>query len=277
MRSGVEVNPFRTGRLSGQSLSFAQPPPGNRQLTAYSSPRVRSDDFPQRLSPLSSPTPTPYHVLPGSAGVLAAWTSCLLFFQVALLAGYAYAHALISRVRVRRQIAIHIALLAAALATLPIIPSPAWKPVDPSLPVWAHHFHAVGGHARAAMVCTFPPPRPSYKRGLARPHWSIALSAGAFQRRLAGLVELSGSGRAGTFSANRCTARSIAFAGFAILCAAAQFRCAFLRVQPISFRGVGFSTRAGDNQSDEPLLFDDISHLSIARTGSKPVPRETFF
>lgn len=66
-------------------------------------------------------------ILPWFGGTAAVWTMCVVFFQVALLAGYAYAHALTRRVA-RTQAIVHIALLVASLATLPIVASPAWKP-----------------------------------------------------------------------------------------------------------------------------------------------------
>jgi hypothetical protein len=54
-------------------------------------------------------------ILPWFGGTPAVWSICLLFFQAALLAGYAYAHWL-------RNPRIHIVLLAASLAFLPVIP-----------------------------------------------------------------------------------------------------------------------------------------------------------
>ena len=62
------------------------------------------------------------------------WTTCLVFFQIALLAGYTYAHLLN---RFRRQVLAHTILVAAALAFLPVIPDVGWKPAlgasDPAL------------------------------------------------------------------------------------------------------------------------------------------------
>ena len=66
------------------------------------------------------------------------WTTCLLFFQAALLAGYAWAHFLADRLSPRRQRDAHLALLGAALALLlwrafawpsPITPGEWAKPV----------------------------------------------------------------------------------------------------------------------------------------------------
>jgi len=66
-------------------------------------------------------------ILPWFGGSAAVWTTCMLFFQVVLLAGYAYAHAL-GKLGGRRQAIVHTILLIAALATLPIMPSESWKP-----------------------------------------------------------------------------------------------------------------------------------------------------
>ncbi len=70
------------------------------------------------------------YILPWYGGSPAVWTTCLLFFQMGLLGGYAYAHGLVSLLREKRktQIGVHFALLAIALFLLPITPSPEMKP-----------------------------------------------------------------------------------------------------------------------------------------------------
>jgi len=55
------------------------------------------------------------------------WTTCLVFFQSVLLAGYAYADWTL-RLGPRRQAVLHIGLLAVSLAFLPILASSGWKP-----------------------------------------------------------------------------------------------------------------------------------------------------
>ncbi|MBI5384200.1 MAG: fused MFS/spermidine synthase [Verrucomicrobia bacterium] len=74
------------------------------------------------------------YILPWFGGTPAVWTICMLFFQVLLLGGYAYAHVSTSRLSPRRQAVLHLALLAGAVALLPITPSDAWKPQDSSHP-----------------------------------------------------------------------------------------------------------------------------------------------
>jgi hypothetical protein len=57
-------------------------------------------------------------VLPLVGGSPAAWNTCMVFFQALLLAGYAYAHAITSRLNSRRQIAVHAAILGVAILSL---------------------------------------------------------------------------------------------------------------------------------------------------------------
>ncbi|MFA6312006.1 MAG: hypothetical protein WC681_11040, partial [Sterolibacterium sp.] len=59
-------------------------------------------------------------ILPWFGGSAAVWTTCMVFFQVTLLAGYAYSDLLIRKLAPRRQVLIHGGLLLASLACLPI-------------------------------------------------------------------------------------------------------------------------------------------------------------
>jgi hypothetical protein len=68
------------------------------------------------------------YILPWFGGGPGVWTTCMLFFQVLLLGGYAYAHFTSRWLKPRTQAIVHLVLLAAALALLPITPSDAWKP-----------------------------------------------------------------------------------------------------------------------------------------------------
>ena len=77
-------------------------------------------------------------ILPWFGGSAAVWTSCMLFFQMALLGGYGYAHWLNGR-KGNSQTAVHLGLLAVSLLILPILPSPWWKPApgaDPLLRIF---------------------------------------------------------------------------------------------------------------------------------------------
>src|SRR5262245_15923055 len=61
-------------------------------------------------------------ILPQFGGGVAVWATCLVFFQVALLLGYAYAHQVVQRDRSGRLRQLHIGLLLLSLLVLPIIP-----------------------------------------------------------------------------------------------------------------------------------------------------------
>ena len=74
-------------------------------------------------------------ILPWFGGSPAVWSTCLLFFQLLLLAGYAYAHLLISRASTRAVMLIHINLLVVAVCLLPITPGAIWKPSADESPV----------------------------------------------------------------------------------------------------------------------------------------------
>src|SRR5439155_14830501 len=74
-------------------------------------------------------------VLPWFGGVTSVWTTCLLFFQVTLLFGYAYAHRLTRLHSIRMQLAIHSIVLVIAFAFLPIIPGAHWKPAPSANPI----------------------------------------------------------------------------------------------------------------------------------------------
>lgn len=74
-------------------------------------------------------------ILPVFGGSASVWTTCLVFFQIALLAGYCYSHLLIARSRGRSQTLIHTALLAVAIASLgahfqPNSDAIVWRPIS---------------------------------------------------------------------------------------------------------------------------------------------------
>ncbi len=106
-------------------------------------------------------------ILPWFGSSPGVWATCMLFFQVLLLAGYGYAHFTVSRFSRKQQALLHCILLVIALITLPIAPSPAWKPVGVDAPLIST-FIDIGGQCRSALpasvsirtlaarlVCTF--------------------------------------------------------------------------------------------------------------------------
>lgn len=74
-------------------------------------------------------------ILPILGGTPAVWNTCMMFFQAALLAGYAYAHLISGKLSFGRQVAVHIAVLVIACVFLPVGISKAWIRFDVS-PIW---------------------------------------------------------------------------------------------------------------------------------------------
>lgn len=113
-------------------------------------------------------------LLPTLGGSPAVWSTCVVFFQAALLGGYGWAHLLATRLSLRRGLALHAALLALALAWTVAAgdagtPSPAavhapirwtlralaigWGPVFVALAATGplvQHWYSRAGHADAA-------------------------------------------------------------------------------------------------------------------------------
>jgi len=75
-------------------------------------------------------------ILPWFGGSAAVWTTCMLFFQMALLLGYSYAHATSRYLKPQQQAWLHVGLLAISLLALPIIPSAWWKPAGSDDPLF---------------------------------------------------------------------------------------------------------------------------------------------
>ncbi len=73
-------------------------------------------------------------ILPWFGGSAAVWTTCLLFFQMVLLLGYLYSHAVIRYLKPRAQMLLHAGLLALSILVLPIYPDVSWKPLGASEP-----------------------------------------------------------------------------------------------------------------------------------------------
>jgi hypothetical protein len=74
-------------------------------------------------------------ILPWFGGSSAVWTTCMLFFQGALLLGYAYSDVSPRALGPRRQPKLHIVLALLALLVLPIIAPESWKPAGGEEPI----------------------------------------------------------------------------------------------------------------------------------------------
>lgn len=92
-----------------------------------------------QIQPIISKT-----LLPWFGGTPAVWSSTMLFFQIALTGGYAYANWLVRNQRDRRQFRVHLALLAVSVSLViylwtlwpsPVTPSAGWRPDNVSFPI----------------------------------------------------------------------------------------------------------------------------------------------
>ncbi len=75
-------------------------------------------------------------ILPWFGGSAAVWTTCLMFFQLVLLFGYAYADWSIRKLKPRPQAILHVVLIVLSLVSLPIIAGSGWKPEGDDDPTW---------------------------------------------------------------------------------------------------------------------------------------------
>src|SRR6266436_1219046 len=168
-------------------------------------------------------------ILPWFGGSAQVWTTCLLFFQAALLLGYLYAHLFSERVRPKWQIRIHVGLLLLSLAFLPIFPAARFKPLggeDPLLLILAL-LAATIGLPFVLLSATNPLiqswlARAHNERGVpVAPYWLFALSNLASMLALLAypvLVEPNLTLRTQTWT------WSTGYAVFVLLCAAAAWR-----------------------------------------------------
>ena len=74
-------------------------------------------------------------ILPWFGGTAAVWTTCMMFFQTTLLLGYLYSFWSVGSLTPKLQAGVHLALLAASLLMLPILPATTWKPTGAEQPI----------------------------------------------------------------------------------------------------------------------------------------------
>jgi hypothetical protein len=163
-------------------------------------------------------------ILPWFGGSAAVWTSCMLFFQMALLGGYAYAHWLNGQ-RGSRQALIHGGLLAVSFLSLPILPSVWWKPTgagDPLLGILGL-LTATVGLPYFLLSSTSPLLQTWYSRshGGAMPYRFFALSnAGS----MVGLLAYPVLVEPYLTSKQQAWMWSVSYACFAVICVIVAFR-----------------------------------------------------
>ena len=199
-------------------------------------------------------------ILPWFGGSAAVWTSCMLFFQMALLGGYTYAHWLSDQTG-RRQTIIHLGLLAASLLCLPILPSAWWKPQgtdDPLLRILGL-LAATVGLPYFLLSSTGPLLQSWYSRsnGGAMPYRLFALSnAGSMAGLLTYPILVE------PYLTNRAQAWmwSTAYAAFAIICGTVAFRSRGNRLEK--------AERQPGDMGTPPLPGEKLLWMSLAACAS---------
>ena len=121
-------------------------------------------------------------ILPWFGGCPAVWTTCMLFFQVVLFAGYCYAHLLQRWLPPRRQAAVHLALVVGGAGVAADSAGTYWKPHDGSNPTW-QILLLLDRHGGASVF---------------RPFGDQPAGSGVVQRRLAAIARRIGSMRCRT-------------------------------------------------------------------------------
>jgi len=202
-------------------------------------------------------------ILPRFGGSPAVWTTCMLFYQALLLAGYLYAHALTRRLVPRVQAGVHVVFLALALGSLPL----AWEgePAGETEPVLAILALLARSVALPAFLLSASSPllqhwaalgRDSGAPGLYRLYaWSNAGS-------LAGLLGYPLVVEPRLSTAAQASAWSLAFAVYALLCVSCAWRAWRTPAGPVPAPEP--ETRAPDS----PTAGRRLTWLALSATGS---------
>src|SRR5262245_9634610 len=70
-------------------------------------------------------------ILPTFGGTPAVWNTCMFFFQMVLLAGYAYAHGLTTKLPVRRQLFFQTIIILSPIVWFVFVPLGIYRGFDP--------------------------------------------------------------------------------------------------------------------------------------------------
>lgn len=205
-------------------------------------------------------------ILPWFGGSAAVWTTCLVFFQTALLAGYAYTDLTTRKLKPRTQVMLHVALLAVSLAVLPIIPDASWKPTgseDPGVRILGLLLATIGlpyfllattgPLVQAWFARTFP---------MGTVYRLFALSNLA---SMLALISYPFAFEPWVVTATQAYAWTAGYALFAILCAAAAIYSLRNAETPVAVNTV---TTTALDEAPAPSRFDLFLWLALAAMGS---------
>ncbi|HEY2255485.1 MAG TPA: fused MFS/spermidine synthase [Variovorax sp.] len=210
-------------------------------------------------------------ILPWFGGSAAVWSICMVFFQVVLLAGYAYSDWITRRLSSRAQARVHIGLLLASLAFLPIVTSSRWKPTgaeDPTLWIIGLLLGTIG--LPYFLLSTTGPLVQSW---VARTPWGAQVYRYFSLSNLASLVSLLSYPvliEPRTSLLQQARGWSAAFGVFVVLCAATTLYVS--RRWPGAGAPapgvVGVDTAAAPGSRPRPRLADHLMWLALPALGS---------
>jgi len=206
-------------------------------------------------------------ILPWFGGSATVWTTCLVFFQTALLAGYAYADWLVRRPSPRSGLKLHVVLLAASLALLPIVPAAHWKPSGDENPIWLilGMLVATIGLPYFLLSSTSPLVQAWFARRFPgrSPYRLFALSNLASMMALLGYPFLLEPWIA---TRTQAWGWSIGYAAFTVLCAATGW--ASLRLAAATSAAAPLASAAPDLDEPPPTTGRQILWIALSATGS---------
>lgn len=204
-------------------------------------------------------------ILPWFGGTSAVWTTCLVFFQVVLLAGYTYSHLTTRYLAPKQQARLHIALLVVSVLFLPIIPSEALKPAagaDAALRIVVLLFATIGlpyfllsstGPLLQKWVAPHFPEKSVYRL--------FALSNFG---SLVGLLAFPFAIEPFSTSHAQSIVWSVAYAVFAAACAASAWKAS----RSVSVSVAGTDAASVDPEGPAPRLGEYALWLAFAALGS---------
>ena len=210
-------------------------------------------------------------ILPWFGGSASVWTTCLVFFQALLLAGYTYSHWSARSLRHRRQAIVHIVLLVASCLVLPIIASPDWKPQgneDPGLRI-VLLLGATVGLPYLLLSTTGPLVQVWFARNLSRvPYRLFALSN---LGSLIGLLAYPFAIEPWVSTRVQSFVWSAGYVTFAILCAVSAWLSRHADPVAGAYDDSNATAKAGQdagNQERPPTLANRLMWLVLSATGS---------
>jgi len=202
-------------------------------------------------------------LLPWFGGAANVWATCLVFFQVGLLLGYAYADVLVRRVPPRMQLVLQLLVIVLAGLSLPIIPAAHWKlsgAHHPSLSVLGALATTVG-IPYFSMAATSPLVQSWYARRFPQrsPYPLFALSNLASMLALIAYPSLLEPWLGTRMQSYVWSAGYALWAILMLLCAAGARTRAALPQPP---------SEAADEPADIPRLADYLAWVGLAALGS---------